>query len=58
MLHPIILSGWGTPIGELFDLDGLAKECEAHGRWTFFLSSSPLNYTGVVGSPPNIMAIF
>ncbi|KAM0711871.1 hypothetical protein Q7P35_001241 [Cladosporium inversicolor] len=24
-LHPILLAGWGTPIGELFDLDELAK---------------------------------
>ncbi|KAK5233340.1 hypothetical protein LTR47_005433 [Exophiala xenobiotica] len=57
MLHPILLSGWGTTIGELFDLDALAKECERQQRWTFFLASSPLNYTGVVASPPNIMAI-
>jgi hypothetical protein len=57
MLHPILLSGWGTTIGELFDLDRLASECEKQKRWTFFLSSSPLNYTGVVASPPNIMAI-
>ncbi|KIW19192.1 hypothetical protein PV08_03486 [Exophiala spinifera] len=57
MLHPILLSGWGTTIGELFDLDALAKECQKQGRWTFFLTSSPLNYTGVVASPPNIMAI-
>lgn len=57
MLHPILLSGWGTPIGELFDLELLAKECERLGRWSFFVSSSPLNYTGAVASPPNIMAI-
>ncbi|KAK6385772.1 hypothetical protein LTS17_001344 [Exophiala oligosperma] len=57
MLHPILLSGWGTTIGELFDLDPLAKECQNQGRWTFFLTSSPLNYTGVVASPPNIMAL-
>lgn len=57
MLHPILLAGWGTTIGEIFELDELAEMCQKLGRWSFFLSSSPLNYTGVVASPPNIMAI-
>ncbi|KAL2841561.1 hypothetical protein BJY01DRAFT_236326 [Aspergillus pseudoustus] len=43
-LHHHLLAGWGVPIGEMFDLDDLAKMCEEHGRWTFFVSSSPLNY--------------
>ncbi|KAL4809435.1 hypothetical protein BDV18DRAFT_150841 [Aspergillus unguis] len=42
-LHHNILAGWGLPIGEMFDLDGLAGLCKDHGRWTFFVSSSPLN---------------
>ncbi|KAL4917543.1 hypothetical protein BDW62DRAFT_211069 [Aspergillus aurantiobrunneus] len=42
-LHHHLLAGWGVPIGEMFDLDGLAEMCRAHGRWTFFISSSPLN---------------
>lgn len=56
-LHPILLAGWGVPIGELFDLDALAKLCEKKNRWSFFFTSSPLNYTGAVASPPNAMAI-
>ncbi|KAL3475207.1 hypothetical protein BJX99DRAFT_259673 [Aspergillus californicus] len=56
-LHPILLAGWGTPIGELFDLDGLAKLCARNQRWSFFVTSAPLNYTGAVASPPNATAI-
>ncbi|KAL4964541.1 uncharacterized protein BDV14DRAFT_190202 [Aspergillus stella-maris] len=43
-LHHHMLAGWGVPIGEMFDLDGLAEICKEHQRWTFFVSSSPLNY--------------
>ncbi|KAJ1333119.1 cyclase family protein [Microdochium nivale] len=57
-LHPILLAGWGTPIGELFDLEKLASLCQKHQRWSFFFTSAPLNYTGAVASPPNAIAIF
>lgn len=57
MLHPILLAGWGTTIGEIFELDALAEQCKKLERWTFFLTSAPLNYTGVVASPPNILAV-
>ncbi|CAK7235429.1 hypothetical protein SBRCBS47491_009290 [Sporothrix bragantina] len=57
-LHPILLAGWGTPIGELFNLDRLAALCSKHKRWSFFITSAPLNYEGAVASPPNAMAIF
>lgn len=56
-LHPIMLAGWGTPLGELFDLDILANLCAKNGRWSFFFTSSPLNYEGAVASPPNAIAI-
>ncbi|KAL5040846.1 hypothetical protein BDW71DRAFT_201842 [Aspergillus fruticulosus] len=58
MLHPILLAGWGTPIGELFDLDALADLCKRRKRWSFFVTSVPLRYQGAVASPPNAMAIF
>lgn len=57
-LHHYLLAGYGIPIGEMFDLDGLAGLCKKLGRWSFFVSSSPLNYSQGVSSPPNIMAIF
>ncbi|KAI9369267.1 hypothetical protein BJX61DRAFT_536569 [Aspergillus egyptiacus] len=42
-LHHHLLAGWGVPIGEMFDLEGLARLCKELNRWTFFVSSSPLN---------------
>lgn len=56
-LHHYLLAGWGLPIGELFDLEGLAGLCQRLGRWSFFVSSSPLNCARGVSSPPNCMAI-
>lgn len=57
-LHHHLLAGWGLPIGEMFDLDELAATCQRLGRWSFFVSSSPLNCARGVSSPPNCMAIF
>ncbi|KAF2457734.1 hypothetical protein BDY21DRAFT_302730 [Lineolata rhizophorae] len=57
-LHEVLLSGWGCPIGEMFDLEGLAAECKKINRWTFFVVSEPCNVPGGVASPPNILAIF
>jgi hypothetical protein len=41
-LHEWLLAGWGLPIGELFDLERLGRECRQRGRYTFFFSSVPL----------------
>ena len=57
-LHHHLLAGYGIPIGEMFDLEGLSELCRRLGRWTFFVSSSPLNCSTGVSSPPNCMAIF
>jgi hypothetical protein len=53
-----MLSMWGMPIGELWDLEGLAEKCKELGRWTFLLTSAPVNVPGGVGSPPNALAMF
>ena len=42
ILHHWLLGGWGMPIGEMFDLEELARHCRENGRWSFFLSSVPL----------------
>lgn len=56
---PVIrLSDPFFPAGELFDLEELAAMCKELNRWTFFVSSVPLNMPGGVSSPPNAMAIF
>jgi len=57
-LHEYLLAGWGMPIGEILDLEGLARICEEEGRWSFFLSCMPLNMEGGVSSPVNGVAIF
>ncbi|KAI1390916.1 uncharacterized protein F4822DRAFT_167000 [Hypoxylon trugodes] len=57
-LHEVLLSGWGCPIGELFDLEKLAEHCKKAGRWSFFVTSEPCNVPGGVASPPNAVAIF
>ena len=57
-LHEVMLGGWGMPIGELFDLEALGKYCKEVGRWSFFLSSKPVNVPGGVATPPNAVAIF
>ncbi|KAI1173680.1 hypothetical protein F4777DRAFT_425850 [Nemania sp. FL0916] len=57
-MHEVLLAGWGCPIGELFDLEKLAAQCKAVGRWSFFVSSEPCNVPGGVASPPNVLAIF
>ncbi|KAL9049627.1 MAG: hypothetical protein Q9162_007118 [Coniocarpon cinnabarinum] len=57
-IHDFSLALWGQPIGELWDLERLAAECEKRGRWSFFLTSAPLNVVGGVGTPPNALAIF
>jgi kynurenine formamidase len=43
LLHQWLLAGWGTPIGEMFDLEALSRKCQELGRWSFFISSVPLN---------------
>jgi hypothetical protein len=57
-LHPVLLAGFGMPIGELFDLEDLAAQCTKAERWTFFFTSEPLNVVGGVASPPNALVIF
>jgi hypothetical protein len=42
-LHEWLLAGWGMPIGELFDLEELARVCNELGRYTFFMASEPVN---------------
>ena len=42
-LHEWLLAGWGMPIGELFDLKELSRQCTERKRYTVFLSTSPMN---------------
>ncbi|RFU26455.1 hypothetical protein B7463_g9890, partial [Scytalidium lignicola] len=56
--HQFLLSLWGVPIGEMWDLEKLAKTCKERKQYEFYFSSMPTNVPGGVGSYPNAMAIF
>jgi kynurenine formamidase len=56
-VHFSLLPLLGLPLGELWDLDGLAADCAADGVYSCFFTSAPLNLQGGVASPPNALAI-
>ncbi|KAI6344243.1 hypothetical protein MCOR25_011101 [Pyricularia grisea] len=58
VLHSHCLGLLGMPLGELWDLNKLSDHCAKTGRYSFLLTSAPLNAAGLVGSPPNALAIF
>lgn len=58
VLHQYFLSFYGLNIGELWDLEALSRTCSQKKRYSFLLTSCPLNVPGAVGSPPNALAIF
>lgn len=58
VLHQYFLALFGMPIGELWDLEALSETCHKLGRYSFLLTSVPLNVPGLVGSPPNALAVF
>jgi kynurenine formamidase len=56
-LHIILIVHMGLLVGEIFDLESLADDCEADRRYEFLLTAAPLPITGAVGSPVNPLAI-
>lgn len=56
-LHEVFLAGWGMPIGEVWNLEDLARECRKLHKWTFFFVSQPLDIPGGIASPCNAVAI-
>ena len=46
-LHEYILALWGMPLGEMLDLEKLAKTCREKNRWFFFFTSAPANCPGM-----------
>ncbi|KAF4172369.1 hypothetical protein CNMCM8927_001431 [Aspergillus lentulus] len=58
VLHQYFLSLFGLNIGELWDLEALSRTCSQKQRYSFLLTSCPLNVPGSVTSPPNALAIF
>jgi kynurenine formamidase len=56
-VHMIHLVDMGMTQGQNFNLEELAQDCAADGRYTFFLDASPLPVTGGCGSPVNPVAV-
>ena len=56
-LHQLALRDMGLPLGETFNLEALAADCEADGVYECFLVAPALNITGAVGSPVNPLAM-
>ncbi len=56
-LHVVSLVHSGITFGEMFDLDALAVDCAADGRYEFMFVASPLPLTGAAGSPVSALAL-
>jgi kynurenine formamidase len=56
-LHGTLLPLLGINIGEMFDLEALAADCQADGGYVGLFTSAPLNFTGATGSPANALAL-
>jgi kynurenine formamidase len=57
ILHIRLLARLGMPIGELWDLDALARDCAETGEHTAFLVSAPMPLAAGCGSPANAVAM-
>ncbi len=55
--HKVVLPNMGIAMGEMFDLDELAKDCAEDGRWEFQLVAPVIPFTGGAGSPVNPIAL-
>jgi kynurenine formamidase len=56
-VHLLHLVDMGMTQGQNWNLEELADDCAADGRYTFFLDASPLPFTHAVGSPVNPVVI-
>jgi kynurenine formamidase len=56
-LHCVLIRDMGMTLGELFNLEELATDCAADGRWEMFLCATPLKVLGGVGSPITPVAL-
>jgi kynurenine formamidase len=56
-LHYVCIRDMGMTLGEIFDLEELAADCEDDGVWEFFLCAPVLKFVDAVGTPLNPLAI-
>lgn len=57
LMHEEIIAMLGLPIGELWKLDDLARDCDSDRTYEFAVVAKPLNLVGGVGTPANAIAI-
>ena len=55
--HQVMIRDIGLTLGEMFDFEELAADCEADGVWEFLFCRHGLKVTGAVGTPLTPMAI-
>lgn len=56
-VHLLDLVELGLLQGQNFDLEELAEDCAADGRYAFLLDASPIPFTGAAGAPVNPIAV-
>jgi hypothetical protein len=56
-IHIGAMRNHGVVMGELWDLETLARRCHETSRYEFLLVSVPLNLVGAFGSPANAIAV-
>jgi kynurenine formamidase len=56
-MHLLCIRDMGLMLGEMWDLEGLSRDCAADGVYEFLLAAPPLRVTGAVGSPINPLAM-
>jgi kynurenine formamidase len=56
-LHRALIGRLGIPLGELWDLEALAEDCDADGTYEFLVASAPLHLSAGIGSPANALAV-
>ncbi len=55
--HQVVIRDIGLTLGEMFDFEELAADCEQDGVWEFFFIGTGLKVTGGVGSPLTPIAL-
>ncbi len=55
-LHAVLIRDMGLTLGEMFQLEDLAADCEEDGQWEFLFAGPPLKFTAAVGSPLSPLA--
>ncbi len=56
-VHYVLIRDMGMTLGEMFDLEALADDCEADGIYEFLLCAPVLKIANAVGTPLNPLAV-